>query len=122
MRDFNMAAVWAGLTAFVWYGFASGEAVLDHDRAAHGVHGARELDQGAVAHELNDAPAVLADRGLEELPVQGLEARQCALLVGTHEAAVADDIGGQDGGQSALQIPLPAAASRGLVPTRGLYL
>ncbi len=23
MRDFNMAAVWAGLTAFVWYGFGA---------------------------------------------------------------------------------------------------
>ena len=23
LRDFNMAAIWAGLTAFVWYGFGA---------------------------------------------------------------------------------------------------
>ncbi len=46
MRDFNMAAVWAGLTAFVWYAFGALPLHLDVAR-----------DLTAVARGLDDAPA-----------------------------------------------------------------
>ena len=37
--------------------------LLDVDGAAHRVDRAAELDQHAVAHQLDDAPAVLGDSG-----------------------------------------------------------
>ena len=49
-------------------GLALGHALLDEHGAAHRVDDARELDQGAVAHELDDAPLVLGEERLDELP------------------------------------------------------
>lgn len=43
---------------------------------------ARELDQRAVAHQLDDANVVLGDQRLDELLKQRLQARQRANLVG----------------------------------------
>ena len=44
-----------------------GHALLNRDRAFHGVDGARELNQGTVAHQLHDAAVVLGDQWLEAL-------------------------------------------------------
>ena len=55
-----------------------------------------ELDQRAVAHQLDDAAAVLGDQRLDELLAQRLQARDRAGLVGPHEPAVADHVRGQN--------------------------
>ena len=67
-------------------------ALLQLDRAADGVDHTGELDQRAVAHELDDAAVVLGDLRLDEVPAQGLERGERARLVGRHEPRVADDV------------------------------
>ena len=81
---------------------ALGHAPLDEHGAAHRVDNARELDEGAVAHELDDAALVLGDQGLDELSAVRLEAGEGAVLVPLHEPAVADHVGRQDGGEPPL--------------------
>ena len=49
---------------------APGHGALDLHGAADGVHDARELDQRAVAHQLDDAAVVLGDRRIHELGAQ----------------------------------------------------
>ena len=46
---------------------ATGHALLDRDRAGDRVDDAGELDQGAVAHQLDDPAAVLGDQRVDEL-------------------------------------------------------
>ena len=71
-----------------------------------------ELAQGAVAHELDDAPAVLGDERLDELPAVGLEAAEGALLVALHQARIADHVRGEDGGEPAVD----AGSRQGAIP------
>jgi hypothetical protein len=77
-------------------GVAFGHRALDFNRAAHRVDDAGELDQGAVAHQLDDAPVVLGNRGIDQFGPVTLKPRQRAGLILAHEARVADHIGGQN--------------------------
>ena len=52
------------------------------DRAFDRIDHARELDQRAVAHELDHPAVVLGDQRLDELLAQRLQARVRARLVG----------------------------------------
>ena len=74
----------------------SGHRVLDRDGATDGVDDAGELGQEPIAHRLNDAAAVLGDRGVDHLGAARLEARQRPRLVGADESAVADHVGTED--------------------------
>ena len=76
--------------------------LLQNDRALDRVDGAGELDQHAIAHHLDDAATMPGNRGLEHFPSPALESGERAGLVQLHEAAVADHIGGQNGGKTAL--------------------
>ena len=76
--------------------------LLHLDGAAHGVDDAGELDQQAVAHGLDQPPVMGGDLRLEDLLQVGLEAGARALLVDLAQAAIADDIGDQDGGEPTL--------------------
>ncbi len=76
---------------------------LDLDRALHGIGHAAKLDQGAIAHQFDHAAAARGDRGLDQLAAMRLKPRERAALVLAHQARVADHIGGEDGGKSALQ-------------------
>ena len=58
--------------------------------------------EDAVAHELDDAPAVLGDERLDELLAVRLEAVERAVLVALHQAGVADHVRRQDGGEPAV--------------------
>ena len=87
-------------------GVVLGDAPLDLDRTPHRVDDARELDQRAVARELDDTAAVLGDPRLDELLAQRLEPGVRARLVGFHQPAVTDHVGGQDRGQPAFDSPL----------------
>ena len=77
-------------------GVALAHAALDLGGAGDRVHHARELHQHAVAGELDDAPLVLGDLGVDQLVAMRLERGKRAGLVSAHEAAVADHVGGQE--------------------------
>ena len=76
-------------------GVAFDHAVLDFNSAAHGVDHAAKLDERAVAGQLDDAPIVHGDRGIDQIAPQRPEPRQGAILVRAGEPAVADHVGGQ---------------------------
>ncbi len=82
--------------------FGRGHALLQFDRALHGVDGAGELHQHAIAHHLDDAALVLCYQRLEDALAPLPQRRQRAGLVLLHEPAVTDHIGGKDGGEAAL--------------------
>ncbi len=76
---------------------ALGHSPLNEQGAAHRVDDARELDQGAVAHQLDDASLVLGDERVDQLLSQRLQAGERAILVPLHEPGVADHVRRQDG-------------------------
>jgi hypothetical protein len=75
---------------------AGSHAALDLDRAAHGVDGAAELDQHAVAGRLDDAAAILGDLGVDQRLAAGFQAGEGSFFIASHQPAVAGNIGGQD--------------------------
>ena len=77
-------------------GVALDHAVLNFDRAAHGVDHAVELDQRAVAGALDDAAMMKGDGRVDQVAAQRPQPRERALLVRAREPAVADNVGGQD--------------------------
>src|SRR5215469_4065706 len=64
-----------------------------------GIHDAGELDQYAIAQELDDPSMVFANQWLEDFRAAGLEGGQRSSLVRLHKPAVADHIRGQNGGK-----------------------
>ena len=80
-----------------------GHRLLDVDGALHGVHRAAELHHDAVAGHLEDAALVLGHQRRDDLLAARLERAQGPHLVQLHQPAVADDIGGEDGGKAALE-------------------
>ena len=77
---------------------------LNLHRAGDGVDHAGELDQGAVAHQLDDATAMAGNERIDDRAAQGLEAVERARLVDCHEAAVADHVRAQNRGEPASDI------------------
>ena len=80
----------------------AGHGPLDFGRAGHGIHDAGELDQHAVAGDLDDTTVVLRDLAVDEFPAMGLERAERRRLVQTHQAAVADHVGGEDSSEASL--------------------
>ena len=66
-------------------------------RAGHRVDDGAELDDEAVAHQLDEAAAVLGQERLQHAPPQLLQGRERAGLVSLDEARVADHVGSHDG-------------------------
>ena len=60
---------------------AAKHAPLDRRRTLDGIYDARELNQRAVAHELDDAATELFDRRIDQLPTASLQSLQRAYLV-----------------------------------------
>ena len=83
-------------------GVAQGDGALHINGEGNGVYDAAKLHQGAITHEFDDAPVMLGGLGLDKLSSNCFERRQRPSFIGSHEAAVADHISGQDGGQPAL--------------------
>src|SRR5262245_18265986 len=77
---------------------ASGHDGLDLDPAPGGTEHAGELGHDAVARGVDDAPAVLADHRQDRRLVT-LERAHRGSLVLRHEAAIAGDVRGEDGGE-----------------------
>src|SRR5215469_15638509 len=84
-------------------GVPRADQVLNLDRAANRVHYAHELSQETVADQLDDSSPVFPDCGGNDLRTAGLQARQRALIILTHEATKADDVGDEDRSQAALR-------------------
>ena len=70
-------------------------AALDFNGAARRIHHTIEFDQEAIAHHLEDAPAMLGHGGIEELAAMLAKRTERAFFIGLHEPAVADDVGRQ---------------------------
>ena len=83
-------------------GVALGHPALHRDGAAHRIDHAGEFDQHAVAGRLDDPPAMVSDRGIDQLAAQCLQRSQRAFLVHPDQPRIARDIGGKDRGETAL--------------------
>ena len=77
-------------------------ALLEIDGAAQRLGDALELDQHAVAHRLDDAALAFRDRGVDQLELNRLEARERSRLVHFHQTAVADHVRRDDCGEPAI--------------------
>jgi len=77
------------------------QSLLERHRALDGIDRAGELDQHAVAHDLEDAAAVTCDERLQCLALRP-DGGNCARLVLLHQPGVTNHVGGQDGSQSTL--------------------
>ena len=75
--------------------------LLNIHGALHGANHALELDQHAIAHQLEDPAAVTGDLRLHHLAAAAHQCRQRPRLVLAHESAVAHHIGCQDRRQAA---------------------
>ena len=60
---------------------------LNTERVAHGIDGAGEFDQHAVARGLDDAPAIGGDAGIDQVRLQRSQARPRPFLIGLDQAA-----------------------------------
>ena len=93
---------------------AERHAALHLDREQHRVDDAYELHQQPIAHQLDDAAAILQRLRLDQFADMGLDGGDRAGLVPAHQAAVADHVGGQDGRQA----PLDDGLAHGQLPSR----
>ena len=83
----------------------SGDRVaLDIGGAGDCVHNTGKLHQHAVPGQLDDASLMRADFRTNKIVPQRIQRSEGAGLVRTHEPAVASDVGGKNGSQTALHI------------------
>src|SRR5262245_55424474 len=76
--------------------------LLELDRTGDRIDRAGELDQYPVTHHLDDAAVMIGDHWLQDTFAPLFQCSESSRLVLLDEAAVADHVGGQDGGQAAL--------------------
>src|SRR5262249_35294016 len=77
-------------------------AVLKFGRTFDRIDDTAELGKKTIADELEDPTMMIADLRFEQFLAVRLQASECACLVLFHESAVADDIGNQYSGETAL--------------------
>ncbi|MCY1502857.1 hypothetical protein D9M68_369650 [compost metagenome] len=77
-------------------------ALLNIDRTGDRIHGTGKLHQHTIAHRLDDAAVVLADKGIENLLAAFFQRRKCTAFVQFDEPAVTDDIRSHDSGETPL--------------------
>jgi hypothetical protein len=80
---------------------ARGHHGLDLDRAFGGTDDAGEFGEDAITRGVDDPASVPGDQG-QDHALMRLEVAHGGGLVFVHEPAVAGDVGGQDGGESAI--------------------
>jgi hypothetical protein len=92
-------------------GVALADLALDLYGAGHGIDGAGELDEGAVAHQFDHSPGMPGDRRIDDVAAQRLQPAERAGLIEAHQARIADHIGRQNGREPALDAPFPISCS-----------
>ena len=112
-----------GRNAFVF----SLEPGLDIDGALHRIDHAGELGEHAVAGRVHEPPVMLLDERVDYLAV-GRKGAESRLFIFPHEAAVAEDVGAEYGGELAFHYPplMTAIIAAGVLtlsigPFRGRY-
>ena len=92
--------------------------------AGNGIGRAVEFDEKPVPHGADQAAAMLGDLGLDQILCVIGDRNMCSRLVDAHQPAIADDIGKQDGLQSAFQLWLLHARPTDLVCVKlnGIFL
>jgi len=80
---------------------------LHRNRASDGLNDTRKFYQDAVAGRLDDAALMFGDLRVDKFPAMGSEPGKSASLVLAHQPRVSDDIGRENGRESALD-PLTA--------------
>jgi hypothetical protein len=70
--------------------------LLELDGGAKGINGAEKLNQSTVAGQLDQTATVFRQDRIEMLGTVLAQACQCAALVPSHEAGVANNVSGQD--------------------------
>ena len=91
--------------AFLWHTrIPITHPALDFGGAGNRVHHARKLHHHAVARQLDDASLMLGDLPIDEIRLNRLQCGERARFVRTHEAAVANDVGGKNSSEAALHI------------------
>jgi hypothetical protein len=75
-----------------------GYGLLNLDGTSHGINGAGEISDEAVASRVEDPASVRGDQAIDDDPVCG-EGAEGADLISPHETAVAFDIGCEDRGK-----------------------
>ena len=73
-----------------------GQAALQGDGELHRAHGAFEFEQGAVAEEAENAPAVAFGERCDELGAQDVEGVERAAFVFAEQPAVTDNVSSND--------------------------
>ncbi len=102
-------------TIAVGGGIIPAQSLLDLEPAGNGICRAVEFGKKSVTHGADQAAAMLGDLGLDQILCVIINLSMCSRLVDTHQSAVADDIGKQDGLQSALQMGVFHCRSPNLV-------
>ena len=87
--------------------------LLELNGGAQRINGTGELNQRAVARQFDQPPAMTRQNWLQPLRSMGLQLRQSAVLIPTHQPRVAHDICRKDGRQS----PYYPLAGQRLPPT-----
>ena len=96
---------WAPSTAAWCAATAACQAVAQ----AQGVDDAGELDQEAIAQELDQAAPVARDQRLDHVLSKIAQARQGPRLIGAHQAGVTNQVGNEDRSQTSFQRTSPPA-------------
>ncbi len=78
-------------------------AALNRGGTGNSVHHARKLDEHAVSRQFDDSAFMFGDLWFQQLAAMALQRRERAGLIRSHEAAVAHDIGCENGGETTFQ-------------------
>src|SRR5207302_9617678 len=78
------------------------ESSLDLDCALDRIHDAGEFGQDTIAGGVDETAAVMRDEPIDDLAVRGQDTER-RLLILTHEAAIAVDVGAQNRSELTLQ-------------------
>src|SRR5712671_4682214 len=68
--------------------------------APHRIDNTGKLDEQSIARRLDDAPVLFADFGVDDLTAQLFQRVVGALLIRSHQARVANHIGGKNCGET----------------------
>jgi hypothetical protein len=79
-------------------GIARGHGALNLGGTIDTLNGAGKFGKQAIAHQLDDAAAMLGDAGIDDFRAMLLQKRERSRLVLAHHPAIADRVCGQDRG------------------------